>query len=330
MMSNDLTYTDNNNPTVGKSTGLSNSLIICTKNRPVELQKCISSIINQTRLPDELILIDDGNIDEQVFKTLHDHNIKYVFYKKDIPGLTTSRNIGVNLARSDIITFVDDDVVLDKDYIATVMSAFEQDKAGSIGGITGTLINGKQGVERNLLRLFFLDGNKPGTILPSGIGVLVKTSNISAPTEVQWLSGSNMSYRKSVFTNYRFNEVNYQDYAWGEDREFSFRVGTQYKLVALPNAKLIHAKTPVNRVSSRTFGFMETYNLYLFFRSSMPHKPLNIFAFTLALIGIILKNIIRCFKPSNFSLSFYQLMGNFTGLSQILSHSVYDHLKAKS
>ena len=39
------------------------SVIICTKNRKEELNKCLESIKRQTRLPNEVIIIDDGDLD---------------------------------------------------------------------------------------------------------------------------------------------------------------------------------------------------------------------------------------------------------------------------
>ena len=36
-------------------------VIICTKNRPVELEATLKSIFFQTILPDKIVIVDDGN-----------------------------------------------------------------------------------------------------------------------------------------------------------------------------------------------------------------------------------------------------------------------------
>lgn len=56
------------NPNVSMSTNfLPISICIPTKDRPEELKRCIKSILEQTVLPSEIVIIDDGNLDADVF-----------------------------------------------------------------------------------------------------------------------------------------------------------------------------------------------------------------------------------------------------------------------
>ena len=293
---------------------LTQSVIICTKNRPTELKSCISSLINQKRKPDEIIVIDDGEIDRQIFQTISKLDIKFIYHKKQTPGLTKSRNIGVSLASGDIITFIDDDVILDSDYNFIIMTLFENDIDNQIAGVTGGIILQQHPFRYLLLRLFFLDGPKPGSILPSGIGVLVKASSKPSPIEVQWLSGCNMSYRKHIFHEFSFNDRDYLEYAWGEDRDFSYQISKKYKLLGVPDAKLIHTKSPTHRLSTKQFGIMEIYNLHLFYKQHLPHKPKNYIAYSIAISGIIIKNLLKSFIPHHHRDSLKQLTGNILGL----------------
>ena len=40
------------------------SIIIPTYNSPEELQNCLASILEQTVLPGEIIIVDDGNLEQ--------------------------------------------------------------------------------------------------------------------------------------------------------------------------------------------------------------------------------------------------------------------------
>ena len=98
--------------------GFKTSVIIPTYNRPEDLKNCIRSILNQSVKPDEVIVIDDGNLPEfPLLKECKDTGIHCIFHKKNIPGLTASRNAGVKLSTGDIIFFLDDDVELLSGYI---------------------------------------------------------------------------------------------------------------------------------------------------------------------------------------------------------------------
>ncbi len=85
---------------------MKSTLIIPTYNRPKELRECLSSIIDQIRRPDEVIVLDDGNLDEMPLKgDLEQKGVQCYFVKKIQKGLTRSRNLGVRMAKGDIIFF---------------------------------------------------------------------------------------------------------------------------------------------------------------------------------------------------------------------------------
>lgn len=87
------------------------SVIIPTYNRAHFLPRALSSIINQSYTSWEAIVVDDGSTDktEEVVTefVLKDSRIKYI--KKSNSGATHSRNVGVENATGDFITFLDSD-----------------------------------------------------------------------------------------------------------------------------------------------------------------------------------------------------------------------------
>ena len=91
------------------------SIIIPIYNVEIHLDKCISSIINQTYQNIEIILINDGSTDGSENICLKyasfDQRIKY-FYKQN-GGLSSARNFGLNKFSGDYVLFVDSDDYID-------------------------------------------------------------------------------------------------------------------------------------------------------------------------------------------------------------------------
>ena len=82
------------------------------------LKECIESIMNQSYRDLEIILIDDGSPDnsgkicDDYSKT--DKRIKVIH--KENGGVSSARNIGIENANGDWITFVDSDDYIEKDF----------------------------------------------------------------------------------------------------------------------------------------------------------------------------------------------------------------------
>ncbi|MCX8062878.1 MAG: glycosyltransferase family 2 protein [Anaerolineales bacterium] len=298
---------------------LSLSVILCTKDRPDDLEQCIVSIIRGKRLPNEIMIIDDGNLDPSLIqKTLQNSNIQFHYRQKSPPNVNISRNLAVSIANGDILSFLDDDVILDPNYYLVVMQAFEEDKEQRIAGITGAIKMNTHPLKRVFLRLFGLESNQPGRVQSCGAVTLVRAGEIHQPIKVDWLSGCNMNFRRWVFDLYHFDEQD-SGYIWGDDRDFTYPIGQKYLLVALPNAILVHKKSPVSRSSAKNLGRMEIFHLGRFFVKNLPQRPKNWSALGWAFWGIILKNTLSILNPSKSVTSIQQLFGNFIGLFQFFS-----------
>ena len=248
-------------------TRLTLSIIICTKDREQVLRDTLTTIFCQTHLPDDLLLVDDGNLPAaELVALVESQGISCRYFKKDKPGLVASRNLGIDQATGDVILFLDDDVLLEVDYLAALLAVYTADATGQIGGVEGALYQTYSLGILPFLRFFLLDGKRPGAILPSGCGVLTRQGDFDQPIAVEWLSGCDMSYRRAVFADLRFDgRLSEVGYAWADDRDFSFRVGQRWKLIATPSARLAHLKAPSGRIDTYKMGFIETNYFWRFF-----------------------------------------------------------------
>ena len=97
------------------------SIVIPTFNRATTLGKAVESVISQTNENWELIIIDDGSIDETpkiVRNYLSDERISY-FYQ-DNHGVSVARNTGVKLSNGEYVIFLDSDDVFFPNMIQSV------------------------------------------------------------------------------------------------------------------------------------------------------------------------------------------------------------------
>jgi glycosyltransferase involved in cell wall biosynthesis len=108
-------------------------VIIPTKNRPDHLTLAVRSVLAQTVVPLSLVIIDQSSNDEgrrQVECELRlaenrqicVPNLKYVA-DPSISGLVMARNRAMTIADGDTWLFLDDDVVLKRDFVALLVAS---------------------------------------------------------------------------------------------------------------------------------------------------------------------------------------------------------------
>ncbi|MCI4626322.1 MAG: glycosyltransferase [Candidatus Magnetoovum sp. WYHC-5] len=303
------------------------SVIIPTYNRPVDLKNCIESLLKQTVRPTEIIVVDDGNLEElPLASQCKEANINYIYYKKDKPGLTESRNRGIKLSHGDIIFFFDDDVILYDSYIEETLKVYKEDKTGAIGGVGGMITNQKpvtmiHGIRR-ILEMFFLVTGKEGKVLPSGFCTNFGSTlfPIKKITGVDFLSGGVSSFRKEVFNEFTFDTDTYLNYGLGEDKDFTYRVSNKYKLIFNPAAKVLHMEATSMRPEHFKKSKMMIISNYVFFKRYVKTGPLSWILFYYAVLGYTLSRmIILLMSPSKENQE--KLNGVFHGIKDVIFKS---------
>jgi glycosyltransferase involved in cell wall biosynthesis len=85
------------------------SVIIPLYNKEKYIKKTIESILNQDFQDFEIIIINDGSTDasEEIVKNINDPRIK--LYSQPNKGVSTARNKGIEIAKGQIIAFLDAD-----------------------------------------------------------------------------------------------------------------------------------------------------------------------------------------------------------------------------
>ncbi|MEJ5244079.1 MAG: glycosyltransferase [Bacteroidota bacterium] len=102
------------------------SIIVTVFNRLAYLEKCLSSIFNQSLKPDEIIICDDGSSEDILgfLKSISKNTeIKIKYVRQEHKGFRAgrSRNNGVAISEGDILVFFDSDVIVTKNYLKTTV-----------------------------------------------------------------------------------------------------------------------------------------------------------------------------------------------------------------
>lgn len=95
------------------------SVIVAVYNVDKYIDKCIKSILGQTFKEFELLLINDGSTDKsrEICESYFNGNEKIKLINKSNGGLSDARNLGLDIAKGEYITFVDGDDSIDSDYL---------------------------------------------------------------------------------------------------------------------------------------------------------------------------------------------------------------------
>lgn len=105
------------------------SIIIPTYNHAEELDYCLDSIRNQTYQNFEIIVVDDGSVDNPEDVVRQYSNLEFI--RQPNLGAAVARNRGFELARGEEVIFVDADAVLQPECLAKMHQVLKKDPAVS-------------------------------------------------------------------------------------------------------------------------------------------------------------------------------------------------------
>ena len=296
------------------------SFVIPTKNRPTELATVFEAILAQTRLPEQVIIIDQSSPDKVIKDKLaplvkkakitldyiHDENIK---------GLVQAKAASIQYNHCDYISFFDDDIVHEPNYLAAIEQAIST--YPEMTGVNGVILNApNQGVLKRLIfRLthFGLYKDNRQNVIRS---LSPKTVQ---PQAVDALSGGLSTWRKEVFDKVSFDTKN-KFHAY-EDKEFSIRIERAFpkQMFIVPQAKLYHYHAAGNRQSLLRRTQNDVVEVWKLFKKNGNYNWLG-FDLIVLLFGLLINALVLSLKHLNINFLINYLEGFNQGRkSQILS-----------
>lgn len=107
------------------------SVVIPAYNEEKYIGACLESLKNQTRAPDEVIVVDNNSTDRTA-EIAASYGAKVVREQKQ--GISHARNAGFNAAANPIIARTDADAIVPPDWIECILHNFEQNNIEALCG----------------------------------------------------------------------------------------------------------------------------------------------------------------------------------------------------
>lgn len=116
------------------------SVILCTYNRDRYIYNVLRSIVNGDlpRSEYEIVLVDNNSSDntkgecQRFVADFPDVVLRYCFEEKQ--GLSHARNCGITNAHGDLLVYVDDDAIVNKEYLSTYADFFKRNSDAVAAG----------------------------------------------------------------------------------------------------------------------------------------------------------------------------------------------------
>ena len=199
------------------------SVIIPVYNGELTIEDTVISVLNQTFLDFELIVINDGSSDStlEILEKFKDPRLKVFSYPNS--GLSASRNRGIEHARGEFISFIDADDLWTSDKLEAQLNSLRENPEAAVSYSWTDFID------------------RSGNLL--GFGIHHTADGYVFPNLLTFFfvgSGSNALIRKEVFEEVgRFDET----LTAAEDWDMFLRLATRYQFSAVPAPHILYRIT---------------------------------------------------------------------------------------
>ena len=329
------------------------TLIVCTYMRSKPLLKLLKSVMVQTLYPNDILIIDGStnNDTETILKENAFKNLKYFKVDASHRGLTKQRNFGVNEVSpsSEIICFLDDDVILEPDYFEAILDAFHSDE--NVVGVGGVALNEnrwflkdsntnynkvdyyefdnyviKESLRNKIRNIFGLQSPRNPSIMPDfSHGRTYSYPLTGENYEVDLLVGMSFSFRRIVFNSIKFSAF-FEGYGLYEDADFSLRALKFGKNIISTKARLNHYHNQSGRPNKYSYGKMVIRNGWYVWRVKYPNPTfkarLKWHATAMLLTKIRLLNVITTSERKE---AFTESLGRIVGWFSLIFNAPKIH-----
>jgi O-antigen biosynthesis protein len=173
------------------------SVVICTRDRPEQVKKCLDRLARQDYPRYEVVVVDNAPASDALRAVVEGQTAggaPFRYCVEPRPGLSWARNAGIAAAKSDIIAFLDDDDEPDEDWLTWIAGGFA--RGGRVGCVSGIVLPAR--LDNAIENLFEQIGGHS-----KGRGFAAETFTKSGPQSPLWPLppfgvGANMAFRREA------------------------------------------------------------------------------------------------------------------------------------
>lgn len=278
------------------------SLVIPTKNRTNDLMTLVESIINQSLMPDELIIIDQSDtpkskeLVQNKWRDVRNSKLIYVL-DANIKGLVDAKRHGASISSYELVCFLDDDLILDNHFLKQIVEPFRFDS--KIMGSSGVFINFPV---RSKLYLLMYSLFHKGIFSDPRPQVFRKYEGYTNPllsSNVLW--GGITIWNADVLKKVPFDNKNFLFMM--EDFDYSAKVRNSLgnNFFINPNARAIHNHSDINR-ASETEQEARKISEYIAYYNKRKTSLIDLINLLWLMIGLFLHVLYQSLKVRNIRL----------------------------
>lgn len=207
------------------------SMVIPTFNRGVVLVKTIQMLLDQTVPVHDIVVVDQSTeISPEVSIQLeqwHTEN-KIRWIRQEEPNASMARNRGALESSGDIVVFLDDDIEVAPDFVASYQRAFEEPEILAVSG---------QVLEGNCETVSVLDSRATDP----DIGWMFCRRNYDKPLAGNFVMAGNMGVRRTEFLAVGGMDERFMRGAFREESDFGLRWSKSGRVIHYrPDVSLYH------------------------------------------------------------------------------------------
>lgn len=224
------------------------SVCIVTFERPAFLERCLRSLQAGLDRDAQVVVVDASAASQGDLVRSVRPSAEYVHAPHLAGWMTRSRNEALRHVRGEVVSFLDDDVVLRPSWEAALLDAFADPTVAAVAGRT---CNGQPGEEHSEAPV--------GRLLPDGRLTDGFASEQDGLVDIDHGIGANMSFRRSVLAELGGFRDDYPGTALREDTDIFLRLrALGRRAVFAPDAAVDHLPAP----HVRGARFDTRYKLY--------------------------------------------------------------------
>ena len=109
------------------------AVIVCTRDRPDDLKRCLESILLSTPRPSQIIVVDNAPPNDGTARVAAEYPVTYVVEPRK--GLNWARTCGARAATTDLLLYTDDDVAVDAGWVSAMCKPFADPQVAAVTGL---------------------------------------------------------------------------------------------------------------------------------------------------------------------------------------------------
>ena len=126
------------------------TVVVCTRERPETLRETLDSLAALEWDDLEVVVVDNAPTTPRTAELVAHEFPDFRYVREDTAGLSHARNAGLHAATSTIVAFTDDDVIVDPQWVRSLIAGFSAGE--DIGCVTGSVPSGEL---RNAVQSYF-------------------------------------------------------------------------------------------------------------------------------------------------------------------------------